>query len=92
MWKQEEEKQWERVRETKKTKILITRLKSETHYQFRVTATNDLIKNVATTQKSHARRSKVMMGAVGGGLGVVASPVAFHLNITHMQGVSQENL
>ncbi len=44
VWKQEEGKQWERVRETKKTKILITGLKSGTKYQFRVTATNDLIK------------------------------------------------
>ena len=47
VWKQEEGKQWEIAKETKKTKILITGLKSETDYLFRVTATNDLIKSVA---------------------------------------------
>ncbi len=34
VWKQEEGEQWERVRETKRTKILITGLKSRTEYQF----------------------------------------------------------
>ena len=43
VWKQEEGKQWERVRETRKTTMLITGLKSRTEYQFQVTATNDLI-------------------------------------------------
>ena len=47
VWKQEEGKQWEIAKETKKTKILITGLKSEIDYLFRVTATNDLIKSVA---------------------------------------------
>ena len=79
VWKQEEGKQWERERETKKTKILITGLKSGTEYQLRVTATNDLIKSVATTQDSCTRMSKAKVGAFGGGFGAVMfllAPVA----------------
>ena len=78
VWKQEEGKQWERVRETKKTKILITGLKSGTEYQFRVTATNDLIKSVATTQHSDKVVSKAELVALCGVLGAVVfalSPV-----------------
>ena len=83
VWRREEGKQWERVRETKKTKILITGLKSsgllsDTQYQFRVTATNDLIKSMATTQDSSTMESKAVTGAIGGGLGAIAfllSPV-----------------
>ena len=78
VWKQEEGKQWERVRETKKTKILITGLKSGTEYQFRVTATNDLIKSVATTQHSDKVASKAKLVALCGVLGAVVfalSPV-----------------
>ena len=73
-----EGKQWEWVRETKETKILVTGLKSETDYQFRVTATNDLIKSQATTQDSSTMESKAVTGAIGGGLGAIAfllSPV-----------------
>ncbi len=85
VWKQEKGKQWERVRETKKTKILITGLKSGTVYQFRVTATNDLIKSVATTQCSLTKESKAMMGAIGGGAGALAfalSPVLGYVAMT----------
>ena len=58
--------QWERVRETRKTKILITGLKSDTQYQFRVTATNDLIKSVATTEGSCTNESKAKIGVTCG--------------------------
>ncbi len=71
VWKQEEGKQWERVRETKKTKILITGLKSDTDYQFRITATNDLIKSVAATHDSCTMESKAKMGALAGGVGAI---------------------
>ena len=40
VWSKKEGKEWKKVRETKKTKILITGLKSDREYQFRVTATN----------------------------------------------------
>ncbi len=85
VWKQEEGKQWERVRETKKTKILITGLKSNTDYQFRVTATNDLIKSVATTQNSWTYESKAKVGAIAGGKGAVVfalSPVIGYESMT----------
>ncbi len=71
VWKQEEGMQWERVRETKKTKILITGLKSDTDYQFRITATNDLIKSVAATHDSWTMESKAKMGALAGGVGAI---------------------
>ena len=80
VWKQEEGKQWERVRETKKTKILITGLKSNTRYEFRVIATNDLVKSMARRHNSCTMESKAKMGAYGGGIGTalfLLNPVAF---------------
>ena len=62
VWKREEGKQWERVRETKKTKILITGLKSDTWYQFRVTATSDLIRSMAATQDPGTLLSEAIYG------------------------------
>ena len=58
VWKQEEGKQWEMVRETKKTRVLVTGLKSDTHYQFQVIAFNDLIKSVETTEELITSKSK----------------------------------
>ncbi len=84
VWKQEEGMEWERVRETKKTKILITGLKSGTKYQFRVTATNDLIKSVTITQDSQTLWSKAKMGAIAGGAGAIGlslMPVALAIHV-----------
>ena len=50
VWKREKGKTWERVRETKKTKMLITRLKSDTEYEFHIVATNDLIRSAEKEQ------------------------------------------
>ena len=77
VWKQEKGKQWERVRETKKTKILITGLKSGTEYQFRVTATNYLIKSVAIMQDSQTQVSKAAAGALGCTLGGLVALLVF---------------
>ena len=79
VWKQEKGKQWERVRETKKTKILITGLKSNTQYQFNVAATNDLIKSVATKQYSCTMDSRAEKGIAGSIEGSMASlfPITF---------------
>ena len=75
----------------KKTQTLITGLKSNTDYQFRVTATNDLIKSVATTQDSWTVMSKAKMGARGGGAGAFAfllAPIAatYVIMTGHMSG------
>ena len=75
VWRQEEGKQWERVRETQNTKTLIVGLKSNIHYQFQVTATNVLTKSIATTQSSFTQQSKAFVGATGGVVGAVFSPV-----------------
>ena len=45
VWKREKGNAWEKVKETKKTKMLITGLKSDTEYEFQIEATNDLIKS-----------------------------------------------
>ena len=85
VWKKEEGKQWEKARETKKTKILITGLNSNTEYQFQVTATNDLIKSMATTQQSETKWSKAgtlgLAGVVGGVVGSLSLPTAVALAI-----------
>ena len=47
MWKKEGEQEAERVGETKKTKMLITGLKSDKFYSFEVRATNDIIKIIS---------------------------------------------
>ena len=73
VWKQEKGKQWERVRATKKTKILITGLKSDTYYQFTVTATNDLIKSLDTWESSLTKISKAYPGLTGSVKGGVDS-------------------
>ena len=63
------------MRETKKTKTIIAGLKSNTHYQFQVTATNDLTKSEPTTQSLCTQQSKAFVGATGGVVGTVFSPV-----------------
>ena len=50
----------------KKTKILITGLKPNTDYQFQVTATNDLLRSMATTRGLMTQESKAKIGATGG--------------------------
>ncbi len=77
VWKQEEGMQWERVRETKKTKILITGLKFNTQYQFQIAATNDLIKSMVNTQDSHTHWSKALVGAGSGIAACLTSPLIF---------------
>ena len=56
VWKREEGNAWEKVRETKRTKTLISGLKSNTSYEFRVIASNDLIKSIEA--KNHLFTSK----------------------------------
>ena len=77
VWKLEKGKQWERVRETKKTQILITGLKSDTKYQFKVTATNELIKSMAIMQDSQTQMLKATAGALGGLLGGLSALIIF---------------
>ena len=54
---------WEKVRETKRTKTLITGLKSESRYEFRVIASNDLIKSIEATKRSFTSKSKATIAA-----------------------------
>ena len=74
VWKQEKDKEWERVRETRKTRMLITGLKSDTGYRFKVTATNDLIKSIEETSwNTQTKSSKVVEGTSGGLVGAFTS-------------------
>ena len=74
VWKREKGREWERVRATKKTKTLITGLKSDTDYEFVVTATNDLVKSVEKKTDAETKSSLTkgaLMGAAAS-IGVVA--------------------
>ena len=63
VWKREEGNAWEKVRETKRTKTLITGLKSNTSYEFRVIASNDLIKSIEATEHSLTSKTKAALAA-----------------------------
>ena len=63
VWKRKEGNAWEKVRETKRTKTLITGLKSNTSYEFRVIASNDLIKSIEATKVSLTKKSKAALAA-----------------------------
>ena len=63
VWKREKGNAWEKVRETKRTKTLITGLKSNTSYEFRVIASNDLIKSMEATNKSLTSKTKAALAA-----------------------------
>ena len=65
VWKREEGNAWEKVRETKHTKTLITGLKSNTGYEFRVIASNDVIQSIEATGDSLTSKSKVALVAKG---------------------------
>ena len=65
VWKRKEGNAWEKVRETKRTKTLITGLKSNTSYEFQVIASNDLIKSVEAAKDSLTKKSKVAIVAKG---------------------------
>ena len=63
VWKKEEGNAWEKVRETKRTRTLITGLKSNTSYEFRVIASNDLIKSIEATKHSLTSKTKAAIAA-----------------------------
>ena len=50
--------EWEEVKRTKKMKALVTELKSNKKYEFRVIATNPLIRGLETQQCSETRMNK----------------------------------
>ena len=59
MWKKEDEQEAERVGETKKTKMLITGLKSDKFYSFEVRATNaKIISQVGMHGSYYAYKSR----------------------------------
>ena len=63
VWKREEGNAWEKFRDTKHTKTLITGLKSNTSYEFQVIASNDLIKSMEATKHSLTRKSITALSA-----------------------------
>ena len=65
VWKREEGNAWEKVRETKRTKTLITGLNSDMNYEFRIIASNDLIKSIEATKISLTKKSKADLVAEG---------------------------
>ena len=72
VWKRKEGNAWEKVRETKRTKTLITGLKSNTSYEFRVIASNDLIKSIEATKNSVTKKSQAALVAEGIAIKAVA--------------------
>ena len=65
VWKKEEGQAAERVGETKKTKMLITGLKSDKYYSFQVKATNDIIKSISEVDVEGTTPTKAETVAVG---------------------------
>ena len=79
VWKKKEgEQNWEGPEKTQKTQKLIEGLKPGKGYQFQVTATNEVIKSVATTKKF---LSNTMAGIYSTLIGLVLSPIAYGLVI-----------
>ena len=66
---------WEEVNRTKHTKALVTGLKSNRKYEFRVQAANATIISLATEKKSETELSKALYAALGLLTGVVGAPV-----------------
>ena len=82
VWSKRKGKEWKRVRETKKTKILITGLKSDREYQFRIIATNAMIKSMKRTMSGHTVASdeeKIDGAALGAGFGLSCGFLALFL-------------
>ena len=63
VWKKEDGQAAERVGETKKTKMLITGLKSDELYSFEVKATNDIIREVGLTVTMPTKAKTLAKGA-----------------------------
>ena len=64
VWKKEEGQAAERVGETKKTKMLITGLKSDKFYSFEVKATNDIIKSISKVDMEDTNLTKAEVVAL----------------------------
>ena len=74
VWKRIEGGAWEEVLTTKKTKAMIRGLKTHRKYEFNVTATNSLIKSLATSEKCTTEFSKAVTASIGGVLGIGVVP------------------
>ena len=100
VWKKEEGQAAERVGETKKTKMLITGLKSDKYYSFQVKATNDIIKSIGKVDVEATTPTKAKTVAIGaafvGGVSLLAGGLllseAAPRSIKHTTGVQVASL
>ena len=66
---------WEEVKKTKNTKALVTGLKSKKKFEFKVIATNSVMRSLGNIEESITEASKVFAAAVGTGVSALCSPV-----------------
>lgn len=66
---------WEEVKRTKRTKALVTGLKSRKKYEFKVTATNLVIISLANVEESETEWSKTALGAGMACVGAIGLPI-----------------
>ena len=75
LWKKSDGMEWEKLGETRKTKMLITGLKPGLKYQFRIIATNDLVKSMDEVKISSTEGieySRLLVGMSGAFVGAFA--------------------
>ena len=82
-----EEEQWEEVRQTTRTRALITGLKPDTDYEFQVQSANDLVESLKIGQSSHTMQTFFKAGtaaACEGGVKGAALSSYNLLALTHL--------